>query len=258
MRSDLAGKTALITGTGAGIGRALAIRFAAEGADIVAVDVDAGGNEETASQARREGGRCEAVTADVTVAAQVEAAVHRTRGIDIIVNNTAIWSGDGLLHEVDESAWDRILDVTLKGVYLVCRAALPGMMARRSGSIINISSINALTGIHLAAYSAAKGGMVSLTKLMALQYGRHGIRTNVICPGTILSESSIAFYTAHPALEKELKQLVPSEVLGRPEDVVECALFLASERAAFINGAVLVADGGASAAHRLMSLYPPV
>lgn len=254
----LSGKQALVTGAGSGIGREMAVRFAAEGADIVAVDVDECGNDETATRIRQAGGRCEPITADVSAASQVHTALAGAGDLDIVVNNTAIWTGDGLLHEVSEEAWDRIAAVTLKSVYLVCREALRGMMARRKGSIINIGSINALTGIHLAAYTAAKGGMISLTRLMALQYGRYGIRTNAICPGTILSDSSAAFYAEHPALEAELRQLVPSGTLGRPGDVVECALFLASDRSRFVNGAVLVADGGASAAHRLMSLYPQV
>ena len=258
MMRDLSGKRALITGAGSGIGRELAVRFAAEGAEIVAIDVDERGNEETVTRVRQVGGSCASITADVSVAAQIQTALAGARNLDIVVNNTAVWDDDGLLHEVSEEAWDRIAAVTLKGVYLVCREVLPSMMARRTGSIINIGSINALTGIHLAAYTAAKGGMISLTRLMALQYGRYGVRTNVICPGTILSESSAAFYAKHPALEAELTQLVPSGTLGRPEDVVECALFLASDRSRFVNGAVLVADGGASAAHRLMSIYPQV
>lgn len=250
----LSGKTALITGAGNGIGREIARRFAAEGARVVSLDTDATGNARTAALIRDAGGRCDTVEGDVSVAADVERAFRTAVPVDILVNNAAIWSGDGLLHEVAEADWDRILAVCLKGIYLCSREALRGMIERRNGVILHISSVNALAGLHLAAYTAAKGGILSLTRLMALQYAPFGIRVNAICPGTIMTESSRQYYGQHPEQEAELRALYPARKFGAPDDVAECALFLASQQAAFINGAVLVVDGGLTAGYQIPSL----
>ncbi|MGO8735439.1 MAG: SDR family NAD(P)-dependent oxidoreductase [Terriglobia bacterium] len=254
MTQRLAGKTALITGGGNGIGREIVLRFAAEGARVVSLDMDEAGNAQTGSLVRDTGGRCDPVQGDVSVAADVERAFRVAGAVDALINNAAVWSGDGLLHQVAELDWDHVIDVCLKGVFLCCRQALHGMMERRSGVIINMSSVNALTGIHLAAYTAAKGGMLSLTRLLASHYGRFGIRTNAICPGTILTESSRQYYAENPAMAAELRALYPAETFGTPADIAECALFLCSDQAGFINGSVIVVDGGLVAGHRLPSL----
>ena len=256
MPEEFANSRVFITGAGSGVGRDMALRFAGADAHVFAVDVDEAACRDTAAVIADEGGHCTPIVADVSIASDVRAAVSECGGIDVLVNNTATWTGDGMLHEVSEADWDHVLDVTLKSVYLCCREAIPSMILRRSGAIISISSINALTGIHLAAYTAAKGGMISLTRLMALQYGRYGIRSNVICPGTIMTPNSAAYYAEHPDIEDDLRRLVPGGRLGESGDVVECALFLASDRASFINGSVMVVDGGASAIHRIESLYP--
>ncbi len=250
----LSGKTALITGAGNGIGREIARRFAAEGARVISLDTDATGNAQTAALISDAGSLCDTVEGDVSVAADVERAFRAVGPVDILVNNAAIWSGDGMLHEVAEADWDRVLAVCLKGVYLCSREALRGMMERRSGVILHISSVNALAGIHLAAYTAAKGGMLSLTRLMAMQYARFGIRVNAICPGTIMTESSRRHYDQHPEQEAELRALYPARKFGAPDDVAECALFLASSQAGFINGAILVVDGGLTAGYQVLSL----
>ncbi len=256
MPGDFENSRVLITGAGSGVGRAMSLGFAVAGADVFAVDLDEASCRETAAVISDDGGSCTPLVADVSVVSEVRAAVSAAGGIDVLINNTATWAGDGLLHEVAEDDWDHIVDVTLKSVYLCCREALPSMILRRSGAIISISSINALTGIHLAAYTAAKGGMISLTRLLALQYGRYGIRSNVICPGTIMTPNSVAYYAEHPDIAEDLRRLVPGGRLGEPADIVECAMFLASDRASFINGSVMVVDGGASAIHRIEALYP--
>ena len=163
-------------------------------------------------------------------------------------------AGDGLLHEVTEEAWDRVSSVCLKSIFLCTKAVLPGMMERRSGVILSLGSINALTGLHLAAYTAAKGGVLSLTRLLAQQYGGYGIRANAICPGTIMTETSRVAYEAAPKLRDELYAMYPAGEFGLPEDIADCALWLAGDGARFVNGTAIIVDGGMSAVHRLPSV----
>lgn len=252
----LRNKTAVVTGAGNGIGREIALLFAAEGARVFSIDVDGAGNTETARLVRAAGWFCEAVEGDVSSAADVERAFALAGAVDVLINNAAAWGGDGWLHQISEESWDRVLGVTLKGVFLATREALKTMMPRRDGVIINISSVNALTGIHLAAYSAAKGGINSLTRVMAIQYGPYGIRVNAICPGTIVTESTRRYYDEHREAEAELLTLYPGRQFGEPADVAHCALYLASEEARFFNGSVLVLDGAMSAVQRIPSLQP--
>ncbi len=254
----LADKTAVITGGGKGIGREIARRFALEGARIISVDIDAAANAETARIIRENGGLCEPAEGDVSSAKDVERAFEIAGNVDVLVNNAAACPNDGWLHEVSEENWDRILAICLKSVYLCSRAALKQMMARRAGAIVNISSVNALTGIHLAAYTAAKGAILSLSKLLALQYGPYGIRVNAVCPGTIMTESTRLHYEKHPEAKTRLLALYPGGAFGEPSDIAECALYLASDRAKFVNGSIVVVDGGMSAVHRIESLRPDV
>ena len=166
MLNRFAGKTVFITGGGNGIGREIAVQFAAHGAHVVSMDVDEANNAKTAAVIHSDGGDCTPIRGDVAIAADVENAFNATDNVDILVNNAAVWARDGFLHQVAESDWDRgFVGQSLKGVFLCCRAALNRMMNGQGGVIINISSVNALSGIHLAAYTAAKGGIVSLTRL---------------------------------------------------------------------------------------------
>jgi len=254
MTQRLTGKTALITGGGNGIGREIALRFAAEGAQVVSLDTDEASNARTASLVRGQGGRCDPVSGDVSVAADTARAFRIAGRVDVLVNNAMNVSGDGFLHKVAEEDWDHVVDVCLKGVFLCCRQALPAMMERRSGVIINMCSVNAITGVHLAAYTAAKGGMLSLTRLLASHYGRFGIRTNAICPGTILTESTRQYHEKNPEMEAELRALYPAGKFGTPADIAECALYLCSDQAGFVNGSVIVVDGGLAAGHQLPSV----
>lgn len=252
----LAKKTAFITGSGNGIGREIALIFSLNGARIISMDIDGDANQETARMVRERGGECECVEGDTSVAADVEHAFGTAGDVDILVNNAAAWSGDGWLHEVSEADWDRVVAVCLKGVYLCTRAALKSMMARKAGSIVNISSVNAITGIHLAAYIAAKGGINSLTRLLALQYAPYGIRVNAICPGTIVTESTRRHYDQHPEDEAELHSLYPGKCFGKPADIAQCALYIASDQAKFMNGSIVVVDGALSSTRQIPSLHP--
>lgn len=253
---NLEGKRALVTGTATGIGREIALRFAASGADIVAVDWDDKNNQATATEITAKGGRCKAVVADVSSEADVTRVFSAAGEIDILVNNAASVQGDGFLMDLSGENWDRVLAICLKSVFLCTREALKKMVPRKAGTIVNLSSANALMGINLAAYTAAKGGIISLTRLTAAHYARYGVRANVICPGTIASESSELYYQEHPELASQLRALYPAGQFGKVADVASCALFLASDDAAFINGAVVPVDGALTATHRIPGLNP--
>jgi NAD(P)-dependent dehydrogenase (short-subunit alcohol dehydrogenase family) len=249
----LNGKTALVTGGAAGIGQEIVRRLAQEGARVISVDVNDAANQQTAAEVCASGGECIGVQGDVSIQGDVDRAFAIAGRVDILVNNAAYWQGDGFLVEIAEDAWDKILAGSLKSVYLCSKAALPSMIERTSGSIVNISSVNALAGIHLAAYTAAKGGIISLTRVLAAQYGRFGIRVNTICPGTILSESSRIYYEEHPDIAADLQALYPAGKFGTTSDVASAVLFLASDQASFVNGASIPVDGGLSAVRQVRS-----
>jgi len=251
---NLKGKRALITGTATGIGREIALRFAQHEASIVAVDRDEKHNQETAKLILAKNGSCQAITADVSLEADVIKMFASLGDLDILVNNAASVEGDGYIKDVSGENWDRVLAICLKSVFLCTREALKLMVGRRSGSIVNLSSVNALMGINLAAYTAAKGGIISFTRLTASHYAKYGIRANVICPGTITSENTELFYKERPELGAQLLALYPGGEFGKTQDVAACALFLASDEAAFINGAVIPVDGALTASHRIASL----
>jgi len=243
----LSGKTAVVTGGAAGIGQEIVRRLASEGARVISMD--------WAEPSEELSGICESVHGDVSSAADVKRVFDAAGPVDILVNNAAFSKGDGFLLDLSEEIWDRTLSVCLKSVFLCSQAALSTMVERRSGAIVNISSVNALTGIHLAAYTAAKGGIISLTRVLAAQYGRHGVRINTICPGTILSESSRIHYDAHPEITADLKSLYPAGAFGSTSDIASAVLFLVSDQASFINGATLAVDGGLSAVHQLPAVF---
>ena len=204
MSFDFTGRKVFITGTAQGIGRSMAIAFTNAGATVAGLDLDEERQRVTAELA---GVRFRPLSGDVASAAAVEEAVAQCGPVDILVNNAATVSGDGLLHRVSEETWDHIHAVCLKGMFLCIRAVLPSMMQRRAGVIISLGTINALTGLHLAAYTAAKGGVLTLTRLLAQQYGGYGIRANAICPGTIMTETSRVAYDAAPEVREELRAM---------------------------------------------------
>jgi 3-oxoacyl-[acyl-carrier protein] reductase len=240
---------AIVTGAARGIGRATARRFAREGCRVVVADVDEARGLETAAGIVEDGGQAVAVPIDVAGAASVtrlvEQAEKHAGPVDILVNN-AVCSPE----DVAANNWEPILAVCLRGTHLCTQAVLPGMIARGRGSIVNISSVNALMGFgeeHV--YSAAKAAIVGLTRSQATVYGKHGIRINAICPGTIVTDAWAPHLAARPTLHDELRALYPLGRLGTPEDIANAALFLASDEAAFATGAVFVIDGGITAGH---------
>ena len=247
----LAGKIAVVTGAGSGVGRAAALLFHREGARVVAGSIEpdiANLPAEVPSGA----GSLAAVRMDVTIEDDVRrligAAVERFGGLDILFNNAGIETS-GPVTDVDDETWRRTMDVNLHGVVLCCRHAVPEMLRRGGGAIVNNASINGIRGNHnLVAYSASKGAVVALTRALALDYATRGIRVNCLCPGTIEDTRMVAGkLEAAPdtaALRASYIAKHPMGRMARAEEVAAAALFLASDDASFITGVALPVDGG--------------
>jgi NAD(P)-dependent dehydrogenase (short-subunit alcohol dehydrogenase family) len=241
----LEGKVALVTGFGSGLGRAIAVRFAKEGAKIVGLSRGTKAGEETLKQIHDAGGEAIFVSTDVRSEAEVLAAVAKGvsafGGIDITVNSTGIRL-TGTAPQTSKEDWDAVIGTNLTGTFLVSRAAIPEMRKRGGGCIINISAIS---GIHgqpgRVAYSASKGGVVNLTEAMALDHGAEHIRVNCICPGPTETPMTIV---RSPEQRAQMDKRVPIGHIGQPEDVAEAALYLASDAARQVTGAILAVDGG--------------
>ena len=242
-------KAALITGGGSGIGRATAQRFAAEGARVAVVDLVSERAKSTV-QLLGDSDQHLAIEADVANGEQVDAAVRQAldafEAIDVLVNNAGLSAGDDL-RTIDEATWDLNLNVVLKGTYLCTKAVLPAMIEQRQGVIINIASVNGMTGLGEEAYSAAKAGVINLTQNLAVKYGQFGVRANVICPGTVRTPIWQEQVEETPDIFERLAQWYPLGRVGEAEDVVNAALFLASDEAAWITGITLPVDGGLTA-----------
>jgi meso-butanediol dehydrogenase / (S,S)-butanediol dehydrogenase / diacetyl reductase len=245
--SRLDGRTALVTGGGSGIGRAICGRFASDGALVVVADLVGERAEEVAAEI---GGR--AVQADVTAAADVERMAAEAGRVDVLVNNAGGGMADDLL-EIDEDEWDADVERNLKSAYLCSKAVLPGMIEQGSGVIVNIVSVNGLAFFANEPYSAAKAGLISLTRSMATRYGRHGVRAVAIAPATIRTPIWQERVDKEPAIFERLVRWYPLRRVGEPEDVAAAAAFLASDDAGWITGEVLRVDGGLLAGNERMS-----
>jgi meso-butanediol dehydrogenase / (S,S)-butanediol dehydrogenase / diacetyl reductase len=244
------GRIAIITGSGSGLGRVLAHRFAAEGASVIVADLVAQRANAVASEITDAGGTALPQTADVTSAADVEVMVAAAREAfgpaDILVNNAAKATDADFL-DMAEETWDEDVAITLKGAFLCSQAVLKDMVKNRSGVILNISTVNALAYYGNEAYSAAKAGILSLTRSLAVRYGPVGVRANAIAPGTLRTSAWEERRQKDPDVFERLAKWYPLGRVGEPEDVAGAALFLASDEAAWISGAVLPVDGGLSA-----------
>ncbi len=248
-------RVAIITGSGSGLGRVLAHRFAAEGAAVVVADVVGQRAITVADEISEAGGKSLARTADVTNAADVEAMVEAAREtfglVEILVNNAAKATDTDFL-DVSEEAWDEDVAIALKGSFLCSQAVLPEMTENRSGVILNISSVNALAYFGNEAYSAAKAGILSLTRSLAVRYGPFGVRVNAIAPGTLKTPAWEQRQQKDPDIFERVARWYPLGRIGDPEDVAGAVLFLASDEAAWISGAVLPVDGGLTAGNMKM------
>jgi NAD(P)-dependent dehydrogenase (short-subunit alcohol dehydrogenase family) len=247
----LDGKVCLITGAGSGMGRVAAERFAVEGAAVVVAELAEAAGRETVELVRRGGGRALFVRADVSreadCRAMVAAAVGEFGRLDVLYNNAGIMpEADHSVVDTDPTVWDEVFAVNVKGIYLGCKYAIPRMLQQGSGSIINIASFVALLGCSVPqdAYTASKGAVVALTKSLAVQFGRRGVRANAICPGPIETPMMTSFLLTNPEARDIRLARNPSGRFGRPEDVVNLALYLASDESTWTNGSVMVVDGG--------------
>ena len=246
-------KAAIVTGAASGIGRAIAYAFAREGAKVVSADINTEGGEETAAKIRGEGGDAFFLETDVSDAAAVKSLVDQTvencGRLDIMVNNAGIEVFKRLA-DTDEQAWDRVIQINLKGVFLGTKYAVPKMLENGGGVIVNMASVAGVMGAGgLAAYNASKGGVVLLTKNTAMDYGKKNIRANCICPGFIKTPMVEAVMSMPGATEVRdyLGTLCPAGRFGTPEEIASIAVFLASDDSSYVNGHALVADGGMSA-----------
>ena len=257
MRVDLEGRIALVTGSGQGIGKAIALALAENGAVVAVNDVQPAG-EETAEEIRRRGGKAKFFLADVSDVNAVQAmvaAVEKELGpIDILVNNAGVNVGKERypIHEYLDADWHRILRVDLDGVYYCSRAVSASMVKRKRGCIINIGSIAGVVPLRVqAAYDAAKAGVHNFTRCHALEVGQYGIRVNAIAPGsTVTAGTRLLFY--NPADQEKAQSLLSHVPLGKPgeaEDIASAALYLASDDAKYVTGHVLVVDGGWTAGY---------
>jgi len=254
MAERLAGKVALITGAGGGQGRAAALMFAKEGARVVVSDVKVDGGNETVQMVRAAGGHAEFIASDVSKAVQVEAAVQcavKTYGsLHIMYNNAAVLHRrDAPVTTLDEEIWHQVLDINLKGVFLGCKFAVPAIIAAGGGSIINTSSLAGLLGVgNVHAYTAAKGGVISLTRAVAMSYAKDKVRCNVICPGAVDTPMMAhVLHSENRRLREGYERNHPIGRVGTPEDIASMALYLASDESSWVTGSVFTIDGGNSA-----------
>ena len=242
---QLENQIAVVTGAGRGIGRAIALKFAGQGANIVAVDLKTDFVQETVEEVRKLGRKAWAVAANVAEAASVEAAVEQilkeAGRVDILVNNAGI-TKDGLLMRMSEADWDAVLDINLKGTFLFTKAFSRAFVKQRSGRIVNIASVIGLIGnAGQCNYAASKAGVIGFTKSVARELASRGVTANAIAPGFIETKMTEAL---GPEARAGLLKQIPLASLGQPGDVAEAALFFASPAARYITGQVLAVDGG--------------
>jgi NAD(P)-dependent dehydrogenase (short-subunit alcohol dehydrogenase family) len=249
----LADKVAIITGAGSGMGRVAAQMFAAEGAKVVVAEFDAAAGSETVDLVKASGGEASFVRADVSnetdAKAMVAHTVDRFGRLDVLYNNAGVMpEEDHSVIDTDVSTWDRVMAINVRGVFLACKYAIPRMVEQGSGSVINISSFVALLGCSVPqdAYTASKGAVLSMTRSLAVQFGPEGVRSNAICPGPVETPMLMEWLLKDEEARKVRLARNPTGRFGKPEEIVNVAVYLASDESRWTNGAHFVIDGGIS------------
>ena len=244
-------KVAIITGAGSGMGRVAAQMFAAEGANVVVAEFDQAAGDETVRLVTEAGGQATFVQADVSreddARRMVDEAVSAYGRVDVLYNNAGVMpEADHSVIDTDVETWDKVMAVNVRGVYLGCKHAIPRMVEQGSGSVINISSFVAILGCSVPqdAYTASKGAVLSLTKSLAVQFGPSGVRTNAICPGPIETPLLMDWLVKDEEAKRIRLARNPTGRFGKPEEVVNLAIYLASDESRWTNGAAMVVDGG--------------
>jgi NAD(P)-dependent dehydrogenase (short-subunit alcohol dehydrogenase family) len=248
----LRGKVCVITGAGGGMGRDAALLFSEEGASVCVADVDGEAAEETAADCLE----AFAIRVDVADAQSVQdmyaATADRYGGIDVLYNNAGISpADDASILETEPASWDRVVDVNAKGVYLCCKYGIPYLLERGGGSVINVASFVALVGAATSqiAYTASKGAVLSLSRELAVQFARAGVRVNALCPGPVETPLLLRIFGDDPAAYERRRIHLPMGRLAKPREIVNAALFLASDESSYVTGATFLVDGGLTAAY---------
>jgi NAD(P)-dependent dehydrogenase (short-subunit alcohol dehydrogenase family) len=246
-------KVSIITGAGSGMGRVAALRFAAEGSRVVVADNQKAAAEETVRQVKAASGEAWPSVVDISVEADaramVDVAIQKYGRVDVLYNNAGIMpQADHSVIDTPVEAWDQVMAVNVRGVYLACKYAIPHMVERHSGSIINVSSFVAVLGCSVPqdAYTASKGAVLALTRSLAVQFAPHGVRTNAILPGPVETPLLVEWLLKDEAAKQLRLARNPTGRFGKPDEVVALAVYLASDESAWTNGASLVIDGGIS------------
>ncbi len=249
----LDGKVCVITGAGGGMGREAAIVFAGEGAKVCVADVDEALAQETVSLCAGEAFAVQANVADEdAVRAMYAATAERFGGVNVLYNNAGISpADDASVLDTSVEAWQRVQDVNAKGVFLCCKHGIPYLLERGGGSVINVASFVAILGAATSqiSYTASKGAVLAMSRELAVQFARQGIRVNALCPGPVETPLLLAIYGDDPAAFARRQVHWPTGRLGKPREIVNAALFLASDESSFVNGAAFVVDGGITAAY---------
>jgi NAD(P)-dependent dehydrogenase (short-subunit alcohol dehydrogenase family) len=253
MAGRLDGKVCVITGAGGGMGREAAIVFTGEGAKVCVADVDEDLARETVSLCS---GNAFALRVNVANEQEVKqlyaSTAERFGGVDVLYNNAGISpADDGSIVDTSVEAWQRVQDVNTKGVFLCCKHGIPHLLKRGGGSVINVASFVAILGAATSqiSYTASKGAVLSMSKELGVQFARQGIRVNALCPGPVETPLLLAIYGDDPSAFERRRVHWPTGRLGRPREIVDAALFLASDESSFVNGAAFVVDGGITAAY---------